>query len=264
MTFHDAYDVLLKRWEVPVEQLDIGGTHVNACGPISAPPVVLLAGHGATSAVWFAVAPQLAEHHRVYAPDLPGAPGRSTTKPPRTVEDLTTWLSNVLQQLHAEQPLLVGHSYGAWTALTYAVNHPVHQLALIDPTDCFTPLKPTYVARALPLLLKPTEARYESFIRWETQGVPVDPDWVTLAALGTIEPGTRPVRPSRPRALSGTPNPLVVVADLSKAHNPDQLAEKAKAAGASVVRMATATHHSLPAAHGPELSEVLLTWSGEG
>ncbi|MGW6277530.1 alpha/beta fold hydrolase [Kribbella sp. NPDC055071] len=264
MTFHDAYDVLLGRWGVPIEQLDVSGTHVIACGPTSAPPVVLLAGHGATSAVWFAVAPQLAQHHRVYAPDLPGAPGRSTANPPRTIEDLVSWLAAVLQELHAEDPLLVGHSYGAWTALTYALHHPVPKLALIDPTDCFTGIKPTYLARALPMLLKPTESRYKSFIHWETQGVPVDPDWVNLAALGTLEPSTRPVRPRRPSTASGTPDLLVVVADRSKAHDPDRVAEKAKAAGASVVRMATATHHSLPAAHGAELGEILLKWSAQG
>ena len=61
MTFQDAYAALLDRWQVPVEQLDLAGTHVNACGPADAPPVVLLAGHGATSPVWFSVAPRLAE-----------------------------------------------------------------------------------------------------------------------------------------------------------------------------------------------------------
>jgi hypothetical protein len=45
--FFTAYDELLERWGVPVEGLrlgsDFGTTHVNVCGPIGAPPVVLLA-----------------------------------------------------------------------------------------------------------------------------------------------------------------------------------------------------------------------------
>ncbi|MDX2973651.1 alpha/beta fold hydrolase, partial [Kribbella solani] len=188
MSFEDAYAALLRRWEIPVEQLDIAGTHVNACGPVDGPPVVLLAGHGATAPVWFAVAPRLAERYRVYAPDLPGDAGLSTAPPPRTVTDLMTWLATVLHGL--KDPWLVGHSYGAWIALTYALRSPVGRLTLIDPTDCFTGLKPTYVARALPMLLNPSEPRYKSFIQWEAQGLPIDPDWLNLSALATLRPTT--------------------------------------------------------------------------
>jgi pimeloyl-ACP methyl ester carboxylesterase len=168
MTFQDAYDALLDRWGVPVEQLDIAGTHVNACGRLDAPPLVLLAGHGATSPVWFTVAPKLADRYRVYALDLPGDAGRSTAAPPRSVDDLITWLTTVLDGLNIPQTTLCGHSYGAWIALTYSLAHPerVGRLALIDPTDCFTGLRVSYIARALPMLLRPSQRRYESFLRW--------------------------------------------------------------------------------------------------
>jgi len=266
MTFQDAYDVLLKRWEVPIEQLDVAGTHVNACGPADGPPVVLLAGHGATSAVWFSVAPRLAERYRVYAPDLPGDAGRSTATPPRTVDELMDWLSGVLDALHVERALLAGHSYGSWTALTYAIRNParVRKLALIDPTECFVGLKPSYVLRALPVLLRPSPARNESFLRWETQGAPVDPDWLHLTDLATVESTTRPVRPKRPTAAELQhlqPETLVFVADRSKSHDADVVARRALAIGATVVHLTEATHHSLPAANGEELSEELLKFS---
>lgn len=256
MTFAEAYDALLDRWGVPVDQLMLGRTHVNACGPRDAPPLVLLAGHGATSPVWFSVAPRLAEHYRVYAIDLPGDAGRSAGPPPRTIDHLLTWLTGVLDALQADRPQLVGHSYGAWLALTYTLAHPdrVERLALIDPTDCFTGLRPAYVARALPMLLRPSQARYESFLRWETQGLPVDPDWVRLAGLATLEPTARPVRPRRPSDLGRLQKDLlVIVADRSKAHIPDVLADRADAAGAVVVRIEDATHHSLPALHADEV-----------
>ncbi|MGW1345457.1 alpha/beta hydrolase [Kribbella sp. NPDC002412] len=258
MSFQDAYDAMLERWGVPVEQLDIRSTHVNACGPVDAPPVVLLAGHGATSPVWFAVASRLAEQHRVYALDLPGDAGRSTATPPRTVDDLMTWLAAVLEDLG--RPMLVGHSYGAWIALTYTLQNPdrVSRLALLDPTDCFTGLRLPYVARALPLLLKPTPARYQSFLHWETQGLPLDPTWVELSALATLEPTTRPVRPRRPSNLQELKTDLVVVvAGRTKAHDPNQLTERATAAGATVVHIADATHHSLPALHADEVLKAL-------
>ena len=251
MSFQDAYAALLERWGVPVEHLDIAGTHVNVCGTPDAPPVVLLAGHGATAPVWFAVAPRLAERYRVYAPDLPGDAGLSTAPPPRTVMDLMTWLSGILKGL--DEPLLVGHSYGAWIALTYALQAPVRKLALIDPTDCFAGLKPGYVARALPMLLRPSEARYKSFIRWETQGLPVDDTWLQTAARGSLQPTARPVKPHRPTNLKNLPPTVVVVADRTKAHNPHQLAQRAQSAGATVVHIPTATHHSLPALHAEEL-----------
>jgi pimeloyl-ACP methyl ester carboxylesterase len=264
MTFQDAYDALLERWGVPVEQLDVGGTHVNACGPLDAPPVVLLAGHGATSPVWFSVAPRLAQDHRVYAIDLVGDAGRSTGTPPRTIDELMDWLTGVLDGLRVDRPLLVGHSYGAWIALTYTLRNParVGRLALIDPTDCFTGLRLPYIARALPSLLRPSRQRTLSFLRWETQGLPVDQQWLELAALAAEQPTAPVVRPKRPtddQLRSLQPPPLVFVAARSKSHNPDHLIRRVTTLipSATVVRIADATHHSLPALHADELVKAL-------
>src|SRR5689334_8052173 len=123
--FDRAYDELFARWDVPVEHLELPGrfgvTAVNACGSPEAPPVILLAGHGATSAVWWTVAPALARTHRVYAIDLIGDAGRSTLSgpSPRSSADLFGWLSEVLDGLAVDEAGFVGHSYGAWLALAY-------------------------------------------------------------------------------------------------------------------------------------------------
>lgn len=264
MGFDEAYDGLLARWGVPVDQLTIGGTHVNACGPLDGPPVLLLAGHGATSPVWFSVAPRLAEQHRVYAIDLIGDAGRSTGAPPRSVDDLLGWLTGVLDGLGAERPQVVGHSYGAWLALTYALAHPdrVERLALIDPTDCFTRLRGRYVARALPSLLRPSRQRTLSFLRWETQGLPVDQEWLELAALAAEQPRSPAVRPRRPsddqlRRLR--PPLLVITAGRTKTHDADHLDRRVTTLvpSATVVRIEDATHHSLPALHADELVKAL-------
>lgn len=269
MTFQDAYDALLDRWGVPVEQLDIEGTHVNACGPADSQPVVLLAGHGATSAVWFAVAPRLAEQHRVYALDLPGDAGRSTATPPRTVDDLLTWLTGVLDGLHIDRTFLVGHSYGSWIALTYTLRHPdrVDRLALVDPTDGIVGLRLPYVARALPSLLRPSRKRTESFLRWETQGLPVDPQWLELAGLAAEQPSAPFVRPKRPtddQLRNLHPAPLVIVAGRSKSQNPSKLTRRVTTLlpSATVVPIDSATHHSLPALHADELVRELEKFLG--
>ncbi|MFI5730409.1 alpha/beta fold hydrolase [Kribbella sp. NPDC051587] len=268
--FDRAYDELFARWGVPVERLELAGkfgiTAVNACGSPDAAPLVLLAGHGATSAVWRTVATALARTHRVYAIDLIGDAGRSTLSGPRpkTTADLVGWLSDVLTGLGAERASFIGHSYGAWLALTYALAAPdrVDRLALIDPTDCFTRPSVRYVAKALPLLLRPSEARSEAFLRWEIQGVDVDPAWLHLAGLAAVQPAASPVRPRRPSVadLAGLQAELlVIVADRSKAHDPRALATRAAAAGGHVVHIEEATHHSLPASHAAELVPALTS-----
>ena len=264
MTFQDAYDALLTRWDVPVEQLELtdefGTTHVNACGPADGPPVVLLPGHGATSPVWFTVAPRLAERYRVYAIDLIVDAGRSTNtgRTPKTPADLHTWLSNVLDGLGISRVALCGHSYGAWIALTYTLAHPerVDRLALVDPTDCYVGLRLPYILRALPSLLRPSRARSISFLRWETQGLPVDPQVLELAGLAAEQPSTPFVRPKRPADDQlRTVAPLVFVAGHSKSQNPVRLARRVTALspGSTVVQLETATHHSLPSLHATEL-----------
>lgn len=269
--FFSAYDDLLDRWRVPVQQRELrsefGTTHVNACGPTDAPPLVLLAAHGATSPVWFAHVEQLSQTHRVYAVDLIGDAGRSVHDGTALTEpaDLLRWFSTVLDGLEITSADLCGHSYGSWLALSYALSNPgrVDRLALIDPTACFTGLRARYVARALPMLLRPTVDRYESFLRWETQGVRLEPAWVRLSGLAAADfPTSRVVQPKRParstlRELR--PATLVVVAGRTKAHDPDELAERATelVPGVTVVRIEEATHHSLPAAHADELGAAL-------
>jgi pimeloyl-ACP methyl ester carboxylesterase len=274
MNFEAAYDALLRRWG-ELEQLELTGefgtTHVNACGPTDAPPLVLLAGHGATSAVWYSVAPQLAANHRVYAVDLMGDAGRSVSNgtPLRTPEDLHRWLTEVLDGLDVDRADFCAHSYGAWIALSYALASParVDRLALIDPTNCFTGLSARYVVRALPMLLRPTKARTTTFLRWETQGVPLDPAWLELSGLASELPAANPVRPRRPSAAALRDLHaalLVVVAGRSKFHSPERLTTRARDSSprTTVVRIGEATHHSLPAAHTDELTAILAKHFG--
>ena len=264
MSFQDTYDGLLARWDVPVEQLELadefGTTHVNACGPADGPPVVLLPGHGATSPVWFTVAPRLAEHHRVYAVDLIVDAGRSINsgRTVKTPADLHAWLTSTFDGLGLERATLCGHSYGAWIALTYAIAQPhrVEQLTLLDPTDCYLGLRVPYVLRALPSLLRPSRKRTESFLRWETQGLPLDPQVLELAGLAAEHPSTPFVRPKRPtddqlRDLA----PLVFVAGRSRSHDPARLTRRVTtlSPAATVVQLDTATHHSLPSLHADEV-----------
>ncbi|WP_306436906.1 MULTISPECIES: alpha/beta fold hydrolase [Nocardiaceae] len=121
--FFSAYDRVLGKWPLPIDTIDVesdyGTTRVNASGPADGPPVVLLPGGGSTSTVWFANVAALARENRVFAIEPMGDPGRSVVGPKtiRTVDNLMSWLDQVLETLVATRTSVVGHGYGATVAL---------------------------------------------------------------------------------------------------------------------------------------------------
>ncbi|WP_369358716.1 alpha/beta fold hydrolase [Streptomyces sp. cg2] len=275
--FRVAYEEALRLWPVAVEPVDVetefGVTRVNACGPVDGPPLVLLSGGGTTSAGWYARAGGLARTHRVHAVDLMGGPGLSVPggRALRRPADLAAWLDGVLAALGVERAALLGHSYGGWIALSYAVHAAtgvppcssracgkVERLVLLDPTQCFGGFRMPYLVRAVPLLVAPGEAAARRFLAWESRGGPgVAPEVVRLMGVGGREfRGWRPV--TGPRPVVGRPGAdrlgdlarrtLVVLAGRSRAHDARRVAEAAgrMLAGARVVTVPGVGHHALP------------------
>ena len=76
-----AYDATLALWPVPVFAFDLptrfGSTHVNACGPEDAPPLLLLPGQAVSSTVWHPNVAELSRTWRLYALDIIGDMGKS-------------------------------------------------------------------------------------------------------------------------------------------------------------------------------------------
>ncbi|MER5745638.1 alpha/beta hydrolase [Streptomyces sp. NPDC002225] len=268
-SFRTAYDdVLATAWPAATTPSDLptpyGTTRVNSHGPEDAPPLVLLAGGGATSTVWYAQAAHLGRTHRVHAVDLVGEPGRSVAgrRPVRTADDLTAWLDAVLDGLAADRADLCGHSYGAWIALQYALHAPrrVRRLLLLDPTQCFAGFRPGYLLRALPMLLRPDARRIRAFLAWETGGAALDPTWLRLRCEAAGFPSARPVTGRRPgaEALRGLDVPtLILLAGESRVHDPARVAARAARLlpHARTATIPGATHHTLPL-HGPGAVEV--------
>ncbi|MET7856322.1 alpha/beta hydrolase [Streptomyces sp. NPDC005318] len=268
-SFLAAYDeVLTAKWPAGTTHSEAltpyGTTRINSYGPEGAPPLVLLAGGGSTSTVWFAQAAHLGRTRRVHAVDLIGDPGRNVPaeRPLRTVGDLTTWLDGVLDALDTEATALCGHSYGAWIALHHALHapHRVRQLILLDPTQCFAGYRPGYLLRALPMLLRPSAHRTRAFMDWETAGAPLDPAWLHLRDEAAGFPSARPVTGPRPgpEALGALDVPtLILLAGNSRAHS--IAAVTATAARllphARTATIPGATHHTLPL-HAPDAAEV--------
>jgi pimeloyl-ACP methyl ester carboxylesterase len=265
--FLAAYDALLAGWQPVDVRSRYGTTRVNVCGPEDAPPLMLLHGFGATSAAWCGMAGELSRAWRVHAVDLIGDAGRSVAggQPIKTAADLTDWIESVRSALGLGSMALCGHSYGGWMALRYALQAPrrVGALALLDPTQCFAGYRPGYLLRSVPLLARPSAARAEAFLRWETGGAPVNPAWLRVAGLAAEVPRARPVRPRRPRRaqLEGlAAATLVVLAERSRAHNIRRVAAGAAASvpDLRVEVLPGASHHSIPVEHSGALAGLLL------
>ncbi|QOV37634.1 alpha/beta hydrolase [Streptomyces ferrugineus] len=268
--FHAAYDAVLRRWPVDVHSVDVpspyGTTRVQICGREDGAPVVLLPGGGATSVVWFANVKDLAAAHRVYAVDLIGDIGRSVHDgaPLRGADDLVAWLDTLFAELGLDGAHLCGHSYGAWIALNYALHAPqrLGRLALLDPTNCFTGMRPRYLVHGLPTLLRPTAERIQAFHRWETGSDPEDPAWRTFLDSTAGARRSKVVAMRRPKARdlrACTVPALVLLAGRSRAHDARRAAAAARRLlpEAGVVTLPDASHHSLPTERPAELNRLL-------
>jgi pimeloyl-ACP methyl ester carboxylesterase len=137
----ERYLDLLRRWPVASEHLRVptreGETFVLACGPEDGPPLLLLHGSGATTAMWAGDVATWASDFRVYAVDLIGEPGLSAaSRPPLASEAYALWLDDVLRALGLGRVSMVGVSLGGWLALDFATRRPdrVERLVLLSPS----------------------------------------------------------------------------------------------------------------------------------
>jgi pimeloyl-ACP methyl ester carboxylesterase len=103
------------------------------------PPVVLLHGLGATNASLLTTLWDLAEDHRVIAPDLPGF--GDSAKPLRAYHAafFARWLEGFLDALGIERADVVGNSMGGRIALEIGLRAPerVGHLVLLMPSPAF-------------------------------------------------------------------------------------------------------------------------------
>lgn len=271
--FTQAYNAVLAQWPVPVDVIELeseyGTTRVNACGPTSAPPLVLLPGGGATSTVWFANVAALSGKYRVYAIDVICDHGLSVPKgtPVNSLHNLMAWLDTVLDGLEIDEAALCGHSYGAWIALRYALHAQprVSKLALLDPTQSFTGFSPTFLLRAIPVMLLPSPSRSLANITWETSGADLDPTWLKLIAAGSTLPRAKYVtaHPAKPEELRTLTLPvLLLLAGRTKAHSTSRVDAKARAgiSNLTVSTLPEATHFTIPALHAHDVNRELLAF----
>ncbi len=95
------------------------------------PAVLFVHGAGLDHTVWALQARYVAHHgFSVLAPDLPGH-GRSGGKPLATVAAITDWIAALLDEVGAQQTVLIGHSMGAAASLEVAARPPASIAKLV-------------------------------------------------------------------------------------------------------------------------------------
>lgn len=96
-------------------------------------PIVLVGGFVEPSWVWHLVGPLLAQHHRVFAIDLPPF-GFSERRGPYTLAHWTELVQGFARRERLVRPLIVGHSLGAAVAVELASEQPhaVAGIVLLD------------------------------------------------------------------------------------------------------------------------------------
>jgi len=186
-----AYENTLTLWAIPYEFLDVptqwGRTHLIVCGPKNAPPLVLLHGMHLSATMWFANSAALSRHYRIYAVDTIGGVGRSVVvHPPKSKADLADWLNSVLDALSITQTHILGHSYGGWLALNFALSAPerIKRLILLAPVG-LQPFVSQFWLRGIPALLFPRRSVITGFMKWMTvEGFVVNELFVEQFVLG--------------------------------------------------------------------------------
>src|SRR6476659_8897466 len=171
--FRDAYQAMLRLWTVAPEAREVSTagarTHVQTWGDPSAPPLVLLHGFQVTSTMWAPNAAAIGAVRRVFAPDTPADYGLSTaTRTPRTVDDLMTWLDELLDGLGLAEVDLGGMSYGGWLSAHYAARRPerVRKLVLVAPATTFGRFSAAFMLRGLPMVLWKRRQFVDAYLRW--------------------------------------------------------------------------------------------------
>ena len=152
----EAYDRVLAVSPVPLTELDLatpyGDTHVIAAGAPDLPPLIALHGKVVSSTMWIPLLDTLTASHRVFLIDAIGDINKSVaTRVLHDGDDVARWLDAVLDGLAVRDVAVVGMSYGAWMATTYAMARPeaVERLAILSPAGVFAGVRPAWMARAV-------------------------------------------------------------------------------------------------------------------
>jgi pimeloyl-ACP methyl ester carboxylesterase len=157
---------LLSGLPVTERRLQLAGVSTAVLEGGHGPPMVLLQGEFA--AVWMRVIPELVTTHRVIAPDLPGLGASEASNGTPDADGALMWLDELIEQVCAIPPVLVGKNAGGALAARFAIDHSdrIDRLVLVDTfgLDRYRPA-PGMALSFMRVLLRPTERGLERGFR---------------------------------------------------------------------------------------------------
>jgi pimeloyl-ACP methyl ester carboxylesterase len=198
MTTIGPRERMLADLPVATRTLDIGGVSTAVIEAGNGPPLLLL--HGGIEcggAMWAHVLTQLAKHHRVVVPDVPGL-GESSPVPRLDVDTFARWLTGLAEQTGLERPTLVAHSLIDSLAARFAAGGSdlisrLNVYAAPGVGSCRMPLRLRYVA--IRFAIHPSARNAERFDRFALLDLATtrrrDPAWYDAFDAHTRAPRHR-------------------------------------------------------------------------
>jgi 2-hydroxymuconate-semialdehyde hydrolase len=215
---------------VTTRVLDIGGIATSVIEGGGGPPLVLL--HGGIEcggAMWAPVLAQLAEHHRVVVPDVPGL-GESAPAPRLDLDTFAGWFVGLLERTEVERPTLVAHSLLGSLAARLAARGPaplerlvVYGAPAVGPYRM--PIRLRHVA--IRFAIRPTARNAERFDRFALLDLDAtrrrDPAWYEAFDSYTRARATEGHVKTTMRHLIATQTKPIPPAELSRIELPTAL-----------------------------------------
>ena len=135
----------------------VRGVAVRYFAAGAGPPVMLVHGLGGAARNWAAVAPALAERHRVLVPDLPGHGGSAAIPALPNLAPFAEVVHAIAEREEALPAVVAGHSLGGVVAVRHALRYPddTTAIVLLGSAGISSSSRRTEAVLALAALLQP-------------------------------------------------------------------------------------------------------------
>lgn len=107
-----------------MEQVICHGTKISYTDQGEGEVLILLHGFCGSSSYWEEVVPELTRQYRCIVPDLRGHGATDAPEGHYTIEQMGNDVLGLMDELHIEKAVLLGHSMGGYVTLAIAEQHP--------------------------------------------------------------------------------------------------------------------------------------------